>query len=157
MARAKTGLTKTGAPQELLTLSGTNTYTGPTDVNAGVLEVTGSIATSSLTTVMGSATLTGAGAVGATTVNSGGVFAPGSGAPGSSMKVLGALAFNTGTTYQVEVKPGDGVSGQRDRRGSFSLAGNVLADFMPGDRTWFGSTTILTTTGGLGGTTFAAA
>ena len=135
-----------------LVLSGTNTYTGPTNVNAGVLEVAGSIATSSLTMVMGGATLTGAGAVGATTVNSGGVFAPGSGAPGSSMKVLGALAFNPGAAYQVQVNPA--TASLANVTGTASLAGNVLADFAPGSY-MVRKYTILTTTGGLGGTTFA--
>ena len=53
------------------TLTGTNTYTGPTTVNAGALMVNGSIAPSSLTTVNSGATLIGSGTVGSTTINGG--------------------------------------------------------------------------------------
>ena len=51
-----------------LTLSGINSYTGPTIVNAGALIVDGWIAPSSLTTVQAGALLTGTGTVGATTI-----------------------------------------------------------------------------------------
>ena len=47
-----------------LTLSGVNTYTGATTVNAGALIVNGSIASSSLTTVNSGAALSGSGTVG---------------------------------------------------------------------------------------------
>jgi autotransporter-associated beta strand protein len=135
-----------------LVLSGANTYTGPTNVGSGILDVTGSIASSSLTTVGGGATLTGDGAVGATQINSGGVFVPGSGAPDSSMSVFGALAFNAGATYQVQVNPATASLARVN--GSTALAGAVVADFAPGayvSRRY----TILTASGGLGGTTFA--
>ena len=65
----------TGSDTQVVTLSGTNTYTGNTNVNAGTLVVDGSIASSSLTTVNAGATLMGTGTVGATTVN--GTLAPG--------------------------------------------------------------------------------
>ena len=69
---------------------------GRTAVNGGTLEVDGSIAPSSLTTVNSGGTLTGIGTVGNLTVAGGGTFASGSGAPGSSMTVAGNLAFQSG-------------------------------------------------------------
>ena len=65
------------------------------------VEVTGSIASSSLTTVNANAALTGVGTVGNTTIASGGIFAPGDGAPGSSMALTGNLALQSGAFYMV--------------------------------------------------------
>jgi autotransporter-associated beta strand protein len=87
------------------TLSGTNTYTGTTTINGGVLQVDGSIATSSMTTANANATLTGIGTVGNTTIASGGSFTPGSGTPGSSMAVNGSLALQSGAMYVVQLNP----------------------------------------------------
>ena len=67
------GLTKDGVG--MLTLSGTNTYTGATAVSAGKLVVNGNISTSSLTTVAATATLGGTGTIGAASIS--GILAPG--------------------------------------------------------------------------------
>lgn len=87
------------------TLTGTTSAAVPWTVNAGVLEVAGSIVSSSLTSVMSGGTLIGAGSVGNTQVNAGGTFAPGNGTPGSSMTIAGNLAFQSGAAYLVQLNP----------------------------------------------------
>jgi autotransporter-associated beta strand protein len=114
-----------------VTFSGPNTYTGTTTVNAGTLEVDGSIATSSLTTVNSGATLTGAGTLGTTQINAGAVLAPGMpGSPGTSLAVSGNLAFQSGAIYLVQINPTSASS--TNVSGTATLAGNVLAAFAPG-------------------------
>ncbi|WP_284260519.1 autotransporter domain-containing protein [Bradyrhizobium iriomotense] len=86
-----------------LTLSGTNTYTGTTVVNGGMLQVDGSIASSSLTIVNAGGALSGTGTVGNTVIASGGILLAGNGAAGSSLTVAGNLAFQSGALYLVTV------------------------------------------------------
>jgi uncharacterized protein with beta-barrel porin domain len=134
------------------TLSGTNTYTGATTVNVGVLNVTGSIATSALTTVNANAALTGTGAVGATQINAGGVFAPGSGTPGTSMTVA-SLAFASGAFYAVSINPT--TASFANVNGAANLGGaTVSATFANGS--YISKQYTILTAASLGGTTFNA-
>jgi uncharacterized protein with beta-barrel porin domain len=122
-------ITKTGAGT--LILSAVNAYTGATNVNAGALEVDGSIATSPLTTINNGGTLLGVGKVGNTQVNGGGTFAPGAaGMPGTSMTVSGNLAFQSGAIYLVQLNPTSNTLA--NVTGTATLNGNVLAAFAPG-------------------------
>ena len=131
------------------TLTATNTYTGPTTVNAGALIVNGSIAPSSLTTVNSGAALIGSGTVGSTVVNAGGFLVPGPvGAPGT-MTVTGNLAFQPGAFYIVQVNPT--TASTTNVSGNAALAGTVGAIFLPGSYL-SRSYTILTAAGGLTGT-----
>ncbi len=135
-----------------LVLSATDTYTGPTNINSGTLDVTGSIASSSLTTVAKGATLTGTGTVGSTQINAGGTFTPGNGTPGTSMTVAGNLAFASGALYLVQVNPSNATSANVS--GTATVTGaTVDAQFALGSYVKH-QYTILTAAGGLGGTTF---
>jgi autotransporter-associated beta strand protein len=142
------GLTKIGSG--IFVLTGSNTYSGATAVNAGTLFVNGSIANSAVTVNSG-ATLAGIGTVGPTTINSGGSFAPGT-SPGT-ITVQGNLAFQSGAIYLVQVNPSTASSTNVTAGGSATLAGTVQAAFASGSyvsRTY----TILSAAGGLNGTTF---
>jgi autotransporter-associated beta strand protein len=95
------GLTKTGLGA--MTLSGANTYSGPTSVNQGALLVNGSTAAASALTVSENATLGGTGTVnGPITINPNGTLAPGASIgtlnAGSSVTLSGRLAIEVNET-----------------------------------------------------------
>jgi autotransporter-associated beta strand protein len=77
-------LTKSGAAT--VTLSGNNSYSGATTINAGTLAINGTN-TSSAVTINSGGTLAGTGSAGATTVKSGGFISPGNS--------IGTLAVDT--------------------------------------------------------------
>jgi autotransporter-associated beta strand protein len=114
----------------VLVLAGANTYTGATNINAGVLDVTGSIASSNLTTVASGAVVTGTGAVGNLLIKSGGTFVPGNGTPGTALTINGNLAFQSGALYVIYLNPA--TSSFATVTGTASLAGTVQANFASG-------------------------
>jgi autotransporter-associated beta strand protein len=113
-----------------LILSGTNTYAGATAVNGGILQVDGSIASSSQTTVNANGTLSGAGFVGSTAIANGGSFAPGGGTAGTFMTVSGSLAFQSGALYLVQLN--STTSSFANVIGAAALNGFVGVSFAPG-------------------------
>jgi len=140
-------IVKDGSSTQIL--AGANTYTGTTTINDGALEVNGSIASSSLTTVNANGVLTGTGSVGNTTVASGGTLLPGNGTPGSSLTVAGNLAFQSAALYLVQLNPA--TSTFTGVTGTATLNGLVGASFASG--TYVAKQyTILTAAGGVSGT-----
>ncbi|TAJ90419.1 autotransporter domain-containing protein [Reyranella sp.] len=125
-------------------LTGANTYTGPTMVEAGAtLVVNGSIV--SPVTVGG--VLGGTGTVGATTISNGGVLAPGNSI--GTINVTGNLSFAPGATYVVEISPG--AADRTNVTGTANLQGTTLAAFTPGNYSPRGYT-LLSAAGGRSGT-----
>lgn len=112
-------------------LSGNNSYTGTTNVTAGaLLSVSGSIASSSLTTVGGS--LSGTGQVGALQINAGGVLAPGNiVVPGTSLTVA-SLALQSGASYAVWLNPATSTFTNVTGNANLGNGASVIATFANG-------------------------
>ena len=143
------GLTKVGAGE--LSLTGDNTYTGPTLVQAGILSVDGSIANSAVTVATGG-TLSGAGTVGSLTVN--GVVTPGGVAIGT-LTVNGNLTLGSTSVYQAQINQ----AGQSDLiavSGDAHLSGTLQISAAPGAyvrRTTYQLVTASNVTGGFSSVT----
>jgi autotransporter-associated beta strand protein len=128
-------LVKTG--MGTLILSGTNSYTGATTINQGMLQLDGT--TASEVVVNSGGTFSGDGVVDVlgrslpanVTISSGGVFAPGlPGQPGTFMTIDGSLAFRSGAIYLVQLNPSSTTYVMVN--GAVTLAGTVEAFFAPG-------------------------
>ena len=123
------------------------------NINSGIVFIDGTNNSANLVNVVGG-TLAGTGTIDplTMTVQSGSTFAPGNGTPGSSMNITGTLAFQPNTTYKIYLNPT--TASFANVTGNATLDGTVDAVFSPGGYV-SKQYTILTTTGGLGGTTFA--
>ena len=109
------GTGKLGVVGGVVTLDGTNIYTGATNVRGGTLIVgdsthnTASIAIGSAVTVNGSGTLGGSGTVkGSVTINSGGTLSPGN-SPGTLN--TGTTTYGSGGNYLWQVNNATGTKG----------------------------------------------
>jgi uncharacterized protein with beta-barrel porin domain len=129
------------------TLTGTSTYAGPVNVDAGQLIVTGSIASTSLTTINASAMLSGTGTLGNTTVN-GGVLSPGN--PTGTLVVQGNLAFTSAAGYMIQIA--GAANGRTNVTGNAALAGTV--DVATPTNLRFNSAYTVLTSASLNGTRF---
>ncbi|MFI5015570.1 MAG: autotransporter domain-containing protein [Hyphomicrobiales bacterium] len=129
-------------------LTAASTYTGPTNVNAGVLDVNGSLA--STVTVNNGGTLMGNGTIGGLNVGNGGTVAPGNSI--GTLSVAGNVAFAAGSTFQIEINP----AGQGDKiiaTGKATLSGGTVQVIAAnGVYTPALRYTILTANGGVTGT-----
>ena len=86
------GFVKTG--NGILALNNTETYTGPTTVSAGTLQINGSLVAASTVTISSNATLSGTGTInGAVTNNVGGILASG------TASTIGTLTINNNLTF----------------------------------------------------------
>ncbi len=144
-------LTKSGTGTVILSTA--NSYSGATNVNAGTLEVDGSIMDSLSVNVNAGGALSGIGTIdpATTTIAKGGTLAPGNQAnPTGTLTITGNLAFQSGASYAVQITPSG--AGSTNVNGTATLAGTVSAAFASGSYT-VGQYRILQSEG-VNGTTF---
>ena len=149
-------LTKIGAG--MLTLSGTNSYTGPTAINAGALNITGALSGASAVTVNNGGTLAGTGSVaGATTVAGGGAISPGNGGAGAAgtLTLSGGLALGNGAVLSLDLA-GTTTSDKIAVSGTFSATGTTTISLAAlGGFAGSGTYPLITGASGIGAGNFA--
>ncbi|HRJ72899.1 MAG TPA: autotransporter-associated beta strand repeat-containing protein, partial [Terrimicrobiaceae bacterium] len=130
-ANAVLNLTVSGSGRQ--TLTGANTYTGSTAINAGTLIVgvsgSGSLGNTAVS-VNNGGTLAGSGAIaGSVTVNAGGILSPGN-SPGT--QEYGSLGLNGGGNYNWQIYDAAGSAGATNGWDLIEVAGelnlNALTD-----------------------------
>jgi autotransporter-associated beta strand protein len=146
------GLIKNGAGT--LTLGGVNTYTGATVINAGGLQVDGSLDAASAVNVAGGATLSGSGTIGgAVTAQSGARVAAGSLTTPGTLNV-GALTLNAGSSLDFQLGSSGSDLINVLNSGGLTLGGstiNLFGDGGVGVAREAGTYTLLDYTGTLNG------
>ena len=135
-------------------LTASESYMGATSVNAGTLEVDGSIAASSSVTVNSGGTLSGTGTVdplAAVTINNGGTLAPGNpGTPTGTLTITGSLVFQSAAAYLISI---NGASTSKTNVALTATLGGAGVDVAKGSLVVSGQRyTILTASGGVSGT-----
>jgi fibronectin-binding autotransporter adhesin len=119
------GLAKLGSGT--LTLTGTNTYSGATDLEEGTLVIDGANNGNGATTVANSATLAGSGTIaGAVTVEDGGILAPGNSA---GTLTVGSLLLDANADLQFELGTSSDLVAVL---GNLTLGGNLSVTDLPG-------------------------
>ncbi len=127
-------ITKTGSG--ILTLGGTTSYTGATQVNAGALVVSGTLGNSPVT-LAGGTILIGGGSIGSTTggavvANAGAIISPGT-APftGATLTLGNALSLNGNTLYMDMSNSPTGVNDKIVLRGgTLAFSGSQYFQFL---------------------------
>jgi autotransporter-associated beta strand protein len=115
-----------------LRLTGTNTYTGATTVNAGTLQVDGQITTSAVTlSGGGTGVLAGAGVFGgAVDIQSGGTLIPGDGL--GPLTINNSLTLESGSTNIFELNAASGTNSTIVGLSSVSYGGNLIVTNVSG-------------------------
>ncbi|MCU1386504.1 MAG: hypothetical protein JWL71_5201, partial [Acidobacteria bacterium] len=125
-----------------LTLTATSSYTGATTVNAGILTVNGSIASSTVSVLAGGQ-LAGSGRVGSTTIASGATLAPGTNGTIGTLTVSGNLTLSSGSNFLADI-----ASGSSDKlvvSGTLATAGTLTLSSVAGYAPHYGDTGVLAT------------
>ena len=140
------GLTKVGGGE--LFLTGTDTFSGPTTVAAGILAINGALPNSVVSVLSGGA-LHGSGVAGNVAIGAGGIIAPGNSI--GTLTVAGNLTLAPTAIYQDEVNAA-GASDLIQVGGKATLGGTVQVLAAPGSYARQTIYTILTAAGGVTGT-----